>query len=183
MIEVHEEMNVHDRDEENVNEHRNVRQRQPRVRFEPFEPRVDLVIDNINIYQGTNSLRSRQLGPRSRFISLENLVSEGGQHGTIMVAMILSISTSSNETRITQRSYNGARGTVSTVRHTRKITIMCLLSPPGRNTAIILQGNGISSRLFEDTETRDNGMIRKYWYNKYILFVKLLSDSILYLLF
>ena len=46
--------------------------------------------------------------------------------------------------------------------HTRKITVMCILSASGRNTAVILQGNGISPRLFEDTETRDNGMIRKY---------------------
>ena len=78
-----------------------------------------------------------------------------------MIAMILSFSTSSNETRIAQRSHNGARGSMSIVRHTRKITVMCILSPSGRNTALILQGNGICPRIFEDTETRDNGMIRK----------------------
>lgn len=162
MEEIEEDMNVHDRNEEDVNERQNVRQRQPRKRFEPFNSRVDISVQNINIYQGSNRLIARQLGPQSRLISLENLISNGGQYGTIMIAMILNISSSSNETRIAQKGYNGSRGTVSTVRHTRKITVMCILSASGRNTAVILQGNGISPRLFEDTETRDNGMIRKY---------------------
>ena len=40
---------------------------------------------------------------------------------------------------------------------------MCLLSPPGSNTAIILQGNGNCPRLFDgDISLRDGGAIRKY---------------------
>lgn len=40
---------------------------------------------------------------------------------------------------------------------------MCPLSPPGSNTAIILQGNGNCSRLFDgDISLRDGGAIRKY---------------------
>ena len=155
-------MSVRGRDEDDVNERRNVRQRQPHERYEPFQQRVNLSIENININQGTNIMRARQLGPNSKFISLNNLMTEGGQHGTIIVGMILSITASTDQTQITQRTYNAATGQMSTVRHSRKITIMCLCSPPGRNTALILQGNGLSPRLFKDTETRDNGCIRKF---------------------
>ena len=98
MEEIEEDMNVHDRNEDDVNERRNVCQRQPRERFEPFNSRVDISVRNINIYQGSNRLIARQLGPQSRLISLENLISNGGQYGTIMIAMILNISSSSNET-------------------------------------------------------------------------------------
>ena len=155
-------MSVRGRDEDDVNECRNVRQRRPHERYEPFQQRVNLSIENIKIYQATNIMRTRQLGPNSKFISLDNLMTEGGQHGKIMVGMILSITASTDQTQITQRTYNASRGQMSTVRHSRKITIMCLSSPPGQNTALILQGNGLSPRLSEDTETRDNGCIRKF---------------------
>ena len=59
MEEIEEDMNVHDRNEEDVNERRNVRQRQPRERFEPFNSRVDISVQNINIYQGSNRLIAR----------------------------------------------------------------------------------------------------------------------------
>ena len=52
MEEIEEDMNVHDRNEDDVNERRNVRQRQPHERFEPFNSRVDISVQNINIYQG-----------------------------------------------------------------------------------------------------------------------------------
>jgi hypothetical protein len=40
---------------------------------------------------------------------------------------------------------------------------MCPLSPPGSNTAIILQGNGNCPRLFAgDISLRDGGAIFKY---------------------
>lgn len=141
---------------------RNVRQRQETERYAPFLERVPMLIKNIKVFQGANSMRSRQLGPNSKFISLQDYIVSGGRHGTIMICMILSISTSSNQTQIAQKSYNGVRGSTSTVRHSRKITVMCLRSSSGKNTAVILQGNGLSPRLFEDIETRDNGHIRKF---------------------
>ena len=131
-------------------------------------------------------MRTRQLGPNSKFISLNNLITEGGQHGTIMVGMILSITASTDQTQITQRTYNATRGQMSTVRHSRKITIMCLCSPPGQNTALILQGNGLSPRLFEDTETRDNGCIRKFRCYTLIMsnfFNHLLSNHLILLIY
>ena len=91
-------MSIRGRDEDDVNERRNVRQRQPHERYEPFQQRVNLSIENININQGTNIMRARQLGPNSKFISLNNLMTEGGQHGTIMVGMILSITASTDQT-------------------------------------------------------------------------------------
>ena len=148
----------------------NVCQRREVQCISPFLERVEILIKNIQIYQGTNNMRTRQLGPNSRFISLEDYITSRGRHGTIMVCMILSISTSSNQTQVAQKSYNGVRGLMSTVCHSRKITVMCLQSGAGKNTAIILQGNGLCPRLFEDIETLDNGHIRKLYLHFFYIY-------------
>ena len=105
----------HNNDEDNDN--RNVRQQQDYERYSPFLERVEMSIENINIYYGANNMRTPQLGPNSNFISLEKYITSGSRNGTIMMCMILSISTSSNPTQVAQKSYNGVRGLTSTVRH------------------------------------------------------------------
>ena len=59
------------RNREDVENERNVRQRQPPTGTEPFVERVDLSMSNVRVVQGSNGLQSRQLGPNTRFISLE----------------------------------------------------------------------------------------------------------------
>lgn len=113
------------REDEDVGEQRNIRQRQPLTRTEPFVQRVHLSMGNVKVYQGENGSQNRQLGPNSQFISLEELISNGSRHGTVMICFILGISTASSETHISQRSHNGNRGQTNIVRHSRKISIMC----------------------------------------------------------
>ena len=151
------------RNREDVENERNVRQRQPPTRTEPFVERVDLSMSNVRVVQGSNGLRSRKLGPNTQFISLEDLINSGSRHRTVLIGFILGISTALGETHIAQRSHNGNRNQTHIVRHSRKISIMCINSSSGQNTAIILQGNGLSPRLFEDVEIRDNGKLRKYF--------------------
>ena len=54
-----EDMNVHDQNKDDVNECRNVCQHQPHKCSEPFESRVDISVQNISIYQGSNRLIAR----------------------------------------------------------------------------------------------------------------------------
>ena len=163
IIENQQNGSIRYRENDDMGDERNVRQRQLLPRTEPFVKRVDLSMENLKVFQGANGLRNRQLGPNYKFISLEELISNGSRHGTVMICFILGISTASNETHIAQRSNNSSRNQTNIVRHSRKITMMCVNSSSGQNTSIILQGNGLSPRLFEDIETRDNGKLRKYF--------------------
>ena len=94
---------------------------------------------------------------------MNTLVKNLYHHGTHIVAIILYISSASGNTSLqVQQRYNGTRGQVKNVRHDRNIVVMCPLSPPGYNTAMILFGSGCCERLFEaDISIRDNGAIRK----------------------
>ena len=169
-LEIEEPARIRNHNNNEYDDDHNVRQKREVQRISPFLERVEMLIENVQIYQGTNNMRTRQLGPNSRFISLEDYITSRGRHGTIMVCMILSISTSSNQTQVAQKSYNGVRGLMSTVCHSRKITVMCLQSGAGKNTAIILQGNGLCPRLFEDIETLDNGHICKLYLHFFYIY-------------
>ena len=144
---------------------RNVRRNMGLDRVEPFSRRIPMSIPNISVMRSQTGsiLRRSYLNPNSRLLSLHDLVLNGSLHGTVSVFFILSISlASSGHTQIQQR-HNGSRGQIQNQRHSRKLTIMCPLSPPGSNTAIILQGNGNCPRLFDgDISLRDGGAIRKY---------------------
>ena len=156
---------IHQRnDDEEHHNVRNVRRNMGFERAEPFCRRIAMTIPNITVMRSQTGsiLRRSYLNPNSRLVSLHHLILQGSQHGTISVFFILSISlASSGHTQIQQR-YNGSRGQIQNQRHSRKLTIMCPLSPPGSNTAIILQGNGNCPRLFDgDISLRDGGAIRK----------------------
>lgn len=135
-------------------------------RQEPFCPNVDLGMGNLQPVQSHTAgamYRGRPFNPNSELISLNSLLSKGSRHGTNIVAIILSItSAAGNHQMQVQQRYNGARGQVNSIRHDRRMVIMCPLSPPGSNTAIILFGSGTCERFFEhDISLRDNGAIRK----------------------
>lgn len=146
-------------------EQRNVRQRHnPRnenqdvvPRTEPFLERVPLEVQNLILRtaQGVESLPTR-FEPRS----LQSLIQEGSQQGTVMIAYIVGI-TASSSTQIQQRSYGQSRGAVSTARHARAFRFMCVLSDPGSNTFVIFEGGGNCPRLLSILDTRDNGDIRE----------------------
>ncbi len=126
-----------------------------RRRYEPFKARVALTAANLRLSPGNG-----QLPPNDEIVTLQDLMANGPEQGRFLLCLILAI-TATNNTQVQQRGYQGARGQVATVRHSRKITLMCLLSDPGSNTAIIFNGNGNTPRLLSNLETRDNGDIRE----------------------
>jgi hypothetical protein len=161
---------VHERDDDNANNGRNVRPNNGNQapRTEPFLSNVDLNMENIEVSRSQTAgiMQRRPFNPNSRLISLHSLVTSGSRHGTNMILLILSIAsvTISSPTQIQQR-YNGNRGQVNSVRHDRRMVVMCPLSPEGSNTAMILFGSGTCERFFYyDISLRDNGAIRKLLY-------------------
>ena len=87
----------------------------------------------------------------------------GTQYGTNLVLIILSITAvSNNNLTMFQQRVGGVKGHSNTVRHDRKMVVMCPLSPSGSNTAMILFGSGCCERLFNgEISLRDNGSIRE----------------------
>lgn len=159
--------NVHPRDDnQNNNNGRNVRRNVNQgqaVRSVPFQQLLPLEMSNIVATRprAAGATARRQFNPNSILTSLTQLQSEGTRHGKLMIGIVLTIAAVSNATSVQQRS-NGNRGHSNNIRHTRRVVVMDPLSPSGSNTAMILQGNGMCTRLFEgDLSNRDSGALRK----------------------
>ena len=134
-----------------------------------FEQNVALGMENIEIVRNKTAgvAIRRPFNPTSVLIPLSTLLSVGSNHGTNLILIILSIASvhENNQTKY-QQSFKGNQGTVDSVRHDGRMVVMCPLSPPGSNTAIVLFGAGCCERLFKgDILIRDNGQIRKYFYH------------------
>ena len=135
---------VRPRPDEDGEHDRSVRQNlgnyQLPVRPNPFMANVELNMNNIEVSRSQTAgvLQRRPFNPNSQLISLHNLVTNGSQHRTNMMLIILSINSvsASSPTQVQQR-YNGSRGQVNTIRHDRRMVVMCPLSPEGSNTAMI----------------------------------------------
>ena len=126
-------------------------------------------MENIKVMRSHTAgvVQRRAFNPNSRIISLNTLLTNGSAHGTNLIVIILAISAvSTNSQTQMQQRFNGNRGQVSSVRHDRRMVVMCPLSPAGVNTAMILFGAGCCERFFDaDISLRDNGAIRKYTIN------------------
>ena len=110
-------------------------------------------------------MTQRPFNPNGRLILLEDLINNGSKFGTNLVLFILSLSATSNNNNvlISQHKTNGVKGSNGTIRHGRKMVVMCPLSRAGNNTAIILFGSGCCERLLDgDISLRDNGVLREY---------------------
>ena len=160
--------NVHPREEaqDDLSVLRNVRQMLSNlVGKEPFIKNIDLTMENLSVVRShtVGIMQKQSFNPTSTLISLHDLVTHGSKHGTNIVLIILSISpttSSSNGTNVQQR-YNGNQGQINSVRHDRRLVVMCPLSPPGSNTAVILLDSGTCERFFDrDISLRDDGSIR-----------------------
>ena len=127
--------------------------------------KVPISMENIELIQSnTPGVNLRQpFNPNSHLISLNKLISNGSHHGTNIMLIILSISSvATNAQTQYQQNRNGSRGHVDSVRHDRKMVVLCPLSPVNANTAIILFGSGCCERIFDgDISLRDNGSISK----------------------
>ena len=144
---------------------RNVQQR-TLDRHEPFIKNLSFTMRNISTAknQTAGSNRRSIINPSNCLISLQQLIHSGTQYRTNLILMVLSISTvtGNNFTQYQQRQKGNIRSEIKTVRHDRRMVVMCPLSDPDNNTAVILFGSGCCERLFEwDIAMRDNGQIRK----------------------
>ena len=157
------------REQDDVSENRrNLRQHleEEEIFCPAFERNVSLGMHNVNVVRNETAgvATRRPFNPTSVLIPLITLLSVGSNHGTNLMLIILSIApVSENNLTKYQQSYKGNWGSVDSVRHDRRMVVMCPLSPAGSNTAMILFGAGCCERLFEgDILMRDNGSICKY---------------------
>ena len=169
--------NVHPREEaqDNPSVLRNVRQMLSNlVQKEPFLKNIDSKMENLSVLRShtVGVMQKQSFNSTSTLISLNDLVTNGSKHGTNIVLIILSISPTnslSNGTSVQQR-YNGNWGQINSVRHDRRLVVMCPLSPPGSNTAVILLGCGTCERFFDrDISLRDDGSIRTLKCNFFLI--------------
>mgnify|MGYP000040400412 CR=1 FL=1 len=114
--------------------------------------------------QTAGSNRRRIINPSNNLISLQQLMNSGTHYRTNVLLMVLSISsvTGNSITQYQQRQNGNIRGKIKTVRHDRKMVVMCPLSDSDNNTAVILLGSGCCERFFEwDIAMHDYGQIHK----------------------
>jgi len=183
---VHPLEEPHD-DQSNLRNARRLRQNRNSntLREEPFINNVDITMGNISVVRShtVGVMQKQSFNPRSELISLNDLITHGSRHGTNIVLIILAISSTSSNSSGTnvQQRYNGNRGQVNSVRHDRRLVVMCPLSPPGLNTAVILLGCGSCDRFFDrDISLRDNGSIRMFKIKFLLFFIYFFSNIFFY---
>ena len=156
-------------------------------REEPFCENEILSMVNMSMVHSHTAgvVLRRPFNPNSHLISLRDLLLNGSQHGRNILVIILSITSASGNNDIkVQKRMNGNRGQVNSVRHDRKMVVMCPFSEPGKNTAVILFGSGSCDRFFDaDISLRDNGAIRELNANVYLYETILLTNIIFILYF
>ena len=135
------------------------------VRKEPFCENEVISMVNMEMIRSHTAdvVHRRPFNPSSDIISLNELLTNGSQHGKNILVIILSITSAAGNSNIqVQQRYNGNRGQVNSIRYDRRMVIICPFSDPGKNTAMILFGVGCCDRFFDgDISLRDNGVIRK----------------------
>ena len=121
------------------------------VRKEPFCENEVISMVNMEMIRShtTGVVHRRPYNPSSDIISLNELLTNGSQHGKNILVIILSITSAAGNSNIqVQQRYNGNRGQVNSIRLDRRMVIMCPFSDPGKNTAMILFGVGYCDRFF-----------------------------------
>ena len=150
------------REDEDPVDERRVRQRVARV----MESRVELNRQTIRPKSSPlpGVQRRNQIGPSCRLIPLEQHVANGPEFNTMFLLIVMSIRTSSenDRTMVQQRFGGGVRGQRTNVRYQRRILLMCPLSSPGNNMAMMFSGHGHNRELFEcEAGLRTDGSLRK----------------------
>ena len=141
---------------------RNVRQRVARVpdwKCAKLPPRIQ------NIRQKPGVLASGQRINRSwELQSLEDLVSNGGRHGTVSLFKIMKIASnrSDDKTRVQTRARVGRNQNALAVRWQRSVTLMCLLSSTNGNVCVMFHGCGNNAQLFANELSMGSGDLREF---------------------
>ena len=154
-------------DDANKNERR-VRQNRGPPREGSFRDVVDVDIANVRALEGRTAgvLNCNRFNPNWSLTSLDMHVLDGPQPLGVLLAIILSVNSecATAKTEV-QKKYGNVRGVSKTAGYSRRLVGMCLLSKPGSNTFMILQGQGKNENLFSgDLSLRDNGSTRKFNY-------------------
>ena len=108
--------------------------------------------------------QARGLNPRIQMISLASHMENGPRHGTVIVAVLMSLISAGGEekTQVQQRNQNN-RGQNQDVRYQRRLLLMCLNSTSGSNMFMMFHGYGNNPRLLEcDVSLRYNGTLREF---------------------
>ena len=142
---------------------RNVRQNVGPPRPDWSRNHVDLTTGNLVPKQGTISgvAPTAQINPRSRLISITELMDEGGQMRTVLVAMIMRIaSAEAADTSTVRQKQSNQR---QTRRYQRRLTFMCLKSGGKSNMFMVFHGHGQNDHLLNgmDPSLKYNGALRK----------------------
>ena len=142
---------------------RNVRRHVGDPRPDWSRNHVELRTRNLVPKQGTISgvAPTAQINPRARLISLAELMDEGGQMRTVLVAMIMRIaSAEAADTATVRQKQSNQR---QTRRYQRRLTFMCLKSGGKSNMFMVFHGHGQNDHLLNgmDPSLKYNGALRK----------------------
>ena len=102
--------------------------------------------------------------PAIAIVSLEDHLKNGPIHESIVVAMIMSMKTvTENDNTIVQQRHNTTSGKHTQVRYQRRLLCMCVCRSLGSNMFMIFNGNGNTPCLFDcDVTLQYDGMLRKF---------------------
>ena len=118
-----------------------------------------------NIRQKSDATASVQRISRNwQLQSLEDLVSNGGRHGTVSLFKIIKIASNRSEEKmkVQMRPRAGRNQHASAVRWQRTVTLMCLLSSTNGNVCILFHGCGNNAQLFANELSMGSGDLREF---------------------
>ena len=151
-----------DRQGVNGNDARNVRRRVASVPDWACQKLPPLIR---NIRQKSGATASGQRISRNwQLQSLEDLVNNGGRHGTVSLFKIMKIASnrSDDKMRVQIRARGGRNQNALAVRWQRTVTLMYLLSSTNGNVCILFHGCGNNAQLFANKLSMGSGDLREF---------------------
>ena len=125
--------------------------------------KMPLLMQNIRTKAGT-AASDQRISPRWQLQSLENLVDNGGRHGTVHVFKIIKVASnrSDDKMKVQQRARAGRNQNAGAVCWQRTVTLMSLLSPAKNNICILFHGCGNNAQLFANELSVGPGDLREF---------------------
>ena len=118
-----------------------------------------------NIRQKPGATTSGQRINRSwELQSLEDLVHNGGRHGTVSLFKIMKIASnkSDDKMKVQIRARGGRNQNASAVRWQRSVTLLCLLSSTNGNMCMLFHGCGNNTQLFANELSMGSMDLREF---------------------
>ena len=118
-----------------------------------------------NIRQKPGATTSGQRINRSwELQSLEDLVHNGGRHGTVSLFKVMKIASnrSDDKMRVQIRARGGRNQNALAVRWQQTVSLMCLLLSTNGNICILFHGYGNNAQLFANELSMGSGDLREF---------------------